>query len=320
MHNEEIPMKKIAVAFTLLAGLYVLPMFSAHAAWPDKPITLTIGFGAGGTTDVVARAVGELLSRELGKPVVVENRPGAGGAVAATALTKMPADGYNLVVTMSTTVALDPQISKLAFTADDFTYVAAAGEFPEAYVALPARGWTTMKDVAVEGKNKSLTIASNSALDKMVTTFIAKQEKIKLSPVPTRSGSEVVTQVLGGHVDLGYSSGAYYPQAKSGNLSVLAVLGEKRLPGLPDVSTLKEQGYDIASTNLIMFIAPKGLPKDVEEKLTASFEKVVRSDAITDLLERRSISPNLIFGQDLEKAIREHVKGYARLIDATRGE
>jgi len=313
-------MKKIAVAATLFAGLYALPAMPAHAAWPEKPITVTVGFGAGGTTDVVARAVGELLSRDLGQPVVIENRPGAGGAVAATALTKMPADGYNLVVTMSTTVALDPQISKLAYTVDDFTYVAAAGEFPEAYVALPARGWKTMKDVAAEGKGKNLTVASNSALDKMVTAFISKQDKIKLSLVPTRSGSEVVTQVLGSHVDLGYSSGAYYPQAKSGNLSVLAVLGEKRLPGLPDVPTLKEQGYDIASTNLIMFIAPRGLPKDVEEKLTSSFEKVVRSDAIADLLERRSVSPNLIFGQELGKTIREHAKGYARLVEATRGE
>lgn len=313
-------MKKVAIAAAVWAGLAVLPMSVVHAAWPEKPITLTVGFGAGGTTDVVARAVGDLVSKELGQPVVVENRPGAGGAVAATALAKSPADGYNLVVTMSTTVALDPQLTKLAFSVDDFTYVAAAGEFPEAYIALPSRGWKSMKDVAAEGKNKELTIASNSALDKLVTSFVAKQEGIKLSLVPTRSGSEVVTQVMGGHVDLGYSSGAYYPQAEAGNLDVLAVLGEKRIAGLPNVPTLREQGYDIASTNLIMFVAPKGLPADVEQKLTAAFEKAVRSNEIADLLKRRSVNPNLAFGKELEAMVKEYSKGYGRLVEATRGQ
>jgi tripartite-type tricarboxylate transporter receptor subunit TctC len=311
-------MKKLAALGIVSAVLCAGAPIVAQAAWPEKPIVLSVGFGAGGTTDVVARAVGDLISRELGQPVVVENKPGAGGAVAATALTKMPADGYNLVVTMSTTVALDPQLTKLAFSPDDFTYVAAVGEFPEAYVALPGRNWTSMKDVAREAKDKSMTIASNSALDRLVTNFLAKQDNVKYALVPTRSGAEVVTQVLGGHVDLGYSSGAYYPQAKSGGVNVLAVLGEKRLAGLPDVPTLKEQGYDIASTNLILFIAPKGLPKDVEQKLTATFEKVARSQPIQELLERRSVNPFIEVGEPLAATIRSHATGYGKLIEATR--
>lgn len=311
-------MKKLAALGIVSAVLYAGAPVVAQAAWPEKPIVLSVGFGAGGTTDVVARAVGDLVSRELGQPVVVENKPGAGGAVAATALTKMPADGYNLVVTMSTTVALDPQLTKLAFSPDDFTYVAAVGEFPEAYVALPGRNWKSMKDVAREAKDKSMTIASNSALDRLVTSFLAKQDNVKYALVPTRSGAEVVTQVLGGHVDLGYSSGAYYPQAKSGGVNVLAVLGEKRLAGLPDVPTLKEQGYDIASTNLILFIAPKGLPKEVEQKLTATFEKVARSQPIQELLERRSVNPFIEVGGLLAATIRSHASGYGKLIEATR--
>ncbi|HLT98196.1 MAG TPA: tripartite tricarboxylate transporter substrate binding protein [Burkholderiaceae bacterium] len=313
-------MRKFAAVAVMITSLAAMPWSTANAAWPERPVTITVGFGAGGTTDVVARAVGELLSKELGQPVVVENRAGAGGAVATTALSKMPADGYNMVVTMSTTVALDPKLSKLTYDVGDFTYVAAAGEFPEAYISLPSRGWKNLKDAAAEGKGKELTIASNSALDKLVTAFIAKQEGIKLALVPTRSGAEVVTQVMGGHVDLGYSSGAYYPQAASGNLNVLAVLGEKRLESLPDVPTLKELGYDIASTNLIMFIAPKGLPADVEQKLTGAMEKVIRSETIADLLKRRSVNPTLAFGRELESMVKNHSEGYGRLVDATRGQ
>ena len=85
--------------------------------------------------------------------------------------------------------------------------------------------------------------------------------------MPTRGGAEAVTQVMGGHVDLAYSSGAYFPQAMAGQVKVLAVLSDKRLTGIPDAPTLLELGYDLASVNLILFMAPKGLPADVRDKL-----------------------------------------------------
>src|SRR5690606_9990371 len=122
-------------------------------------------------------------------------------------------------------------------------------------------GWKTLKDAieATKGAGKT-TYASSTSLDRMITAALAKKTGVQFVPVPTRSGAEVVTQVIGGHTPLGYSSGAYYPQAKSGELNVLAVLGEQRLKGLPDVPTLKELGYGLSSVNLILFVAPKGLP------------------------------------------------------------
>jgi tripartite-type tricarboxylate transporter receptor subunit TctC len=131
---------------TLLVGAVLLALMStADAAWPEKPITITVGFAAGGTTDVVARAVADIVSKKLGQPVIVENKPGAGGAVAITSLESMPADGYNLATT-STTITLDPQITQLGFSLSDFTYIAATGEFPEAFIAKPESGWKTLAD------------------------------------------------------------------------------------------------------------------------------------------------------------------------------
>jgi len=314
-------MRKHALLAGLSAGLCILAASGACAAqqWPAKPITITVGFGAGGTTDVMARAVSDLLARELGQPVVVENKPGAGGAVAATGLAKQAPDGYNLVATTSTTLTLDPLLSKLGYALDDFTYVAAVGEFPEAYVALPSKGWKTLKDAtAAASQAGQLTVASNSALDKMITAYVSRHDGVKLPTVPTRSGAEVVTQVLGGHVDMGYSSGAYYPQAKSGQLHVLAVLGEKRVGGLPEVPTLKELGYDISSINLILFVAPKGLPPEVEAKLTKAFETVGHSQPIQDLMAQRSVNPFVQTGAPLAATARAHADGYKRLIEATR--
>jgi len=302
-----------------LAALFMATVtVPAAAEWPEKPITVTVGFGAGGTTDVVARAVAEIVAKKLGQPVVIENKPGAGGAVAATSLAKMPADGYNLVATTSTTLTLDPQVTDLGYKLDDFTYVASVGEFPEAFIALPKHGWKTLKDAVASKGNGRMTYASNTALDRMIATVIAKKSGTPLVPVPTRGGAEVVTQVLGGHVDIGYSSGAYYPQAKAGAVAVMAVLGEKRVSGLPDVPTLNELGYDVSSVNLITFIAPKGLPDDVKSKLNEAFAEAAADKTIVDLMENRSLSNIVLTGDELSKTMRAHADGYKQLIEKAR--
>lgn len=304
-------------AAALAAFAFAFP--AAEAAWPEKPVTITVGFGAGGTTDVAARAVGEIVSKKIGQPVVIENRPGAGGAVATTALTKAAPDGYNLVAITSTTVALDPQMTALGYSIDDFTYVAAIGDFPEAFIALPKHGWKTLADAFAANKAKgTLNYASTTSLDRMMTKVLGKKVGINLVPVPTKGGAEAVTQVLGGHVDLAYSSGAYYPQAKAGALSVLAVLSDRRVAGLPEVPTLKELGYDVSSVNLILYIAPKGLPADVKAKLTTAFAEAGADPTIVALMEKRSLNNIVETGDALEKTIRAHAASYKQMIEAAK--
>lgn len=307
--------KSVAWASVLLA----LASTTALAAWPEKPITVTVGYAAGGTTDVAARAVAEQVSKRLGQPVIVENKAGAGGAIAATALTKQAADGYNLVAITSTTITLDPQVTKLGYGLEDFTYVAAVGEFPEAFIGLPKHGWKNLSEALAAGKASGrMNYASSTSLDRMVTAVLGKKLGLQLTPMPTRSGAEVVTQVLGGHVDLGYSSGAYYPQAKTGELSVLAVLGENRLPGLPEVPTLKELGYGLSSVNLILFVAPKGLPADVSAKLNAAFAAAGADPAIVELMNARSLNNVVETGETLTKTIERHSDGYKKLIEDSK--
>lgn len=314
------PSRRSVLLGTALAASLAVPMAtSAWAEWPEKPITVTVGFGAGGTTDIAARAVADVVSRKLGQPVVVENKPGAGGAVAATALTKMPADGYNLVATTSTTITLDPQMTKLAFTPEDFTYVAAVGEFPEAFIALPGKGWKNLSDALAAAKAAGrMNYASSTSLDRMVTAVLGKKVGAQLVPVPTRSGAEVVTQVMGGHVDLGYSSGAYFPQAKAGELAVMAVLGEKRLAAFPNVPTLKELGYGISSVNLILFVAPKGVPADVAEKLYAAFAAAGADPSVVELMDKRALANVVETGATLAKTIHSQSADFARLIEEAK--
>lgn len=305
----------------VLLGVALLALTtSANAAWPEKPITITVGFAAGGTTDVVARAVADIVSKKLGQPVIVENKPGAGGAVAVTTLKSMPADGYNLVSTTSTTITLDPQIAQLAFSPSDFTYIAATGEFPEAFIAKPESGWKTLTDAfnAIKASGGKSTYSSSTSLDRMMTSVLSKQVGISLVPVPTRSGAEVVTQVLGGHTQLGYSSGAYYPQAKEGKLNVLAVLGEKRLKAMPNTPTLKELGYGLSSVNVVLFVAPKNLPADVAKTLTDAFAAANADPAIAALIENRSLNAFSETGATLEKSIMSQSEAFKKLIEAAK--
>ena len=306
---------------TVFLGAALLALTTtAQAAWPEKPITITVGFGAGGTTDVVARAVADLVSKKLGQPVIIENKPGAGGAVAMTTLKNMAADGYNLVATTSTTVTLDPQMTPLGYGLGDFTYIAATGEFPEAFIARPESGWKTVTDAfnAIKATGGKSTYSSTTSLDRMVTTVLGKKLGLSLVPVPTRSGAEVVTQVLGGHTQLGYSSGAYYPQAKEGKIAVLAVLAEQRLKGLPDTPTLKELGYGLSSVNLVLFVAPKNLPADVAKILIDAFAAANADPAITALLDNRSLNAFTETGAALEKSILSQSEGFKQLLEAAK--
>lgn len=288
---------------------------AAKAEFPNQPITITVAFAPGGTVDVVARMVGESLSKELKQPVVIKSRPGGGGAVAVTSLLKQKPDGYNIVVTTSTTLTLDPQVSKLAFGLDDFTFVATTGEFPEALIALPKSGWSTLADALKTAKEKGeLTFGSSTPLDKILAAYLSKKSGAKLSPVPFNGGAEVVTNVMGGHVDLGYSSGAYYPQAKSGDLTVLALLGRDRLATLPNAPTLKELGYDVSSVNHILYLAPKGLPADVKERLTKAFNAAVADKSVVDLMDQRSLNPISLTGPELDEAMKNQADSYGTLL------
>lgn len=291
----------------------------AQAEWPEKPITITAGYAPGGLVDILARAVGDVMSRNLKQPVVIENRPGAGGAVASTALMRMPPDGYNLVATTSTTMTLDPLVSKLAFSVEDFAYVAAIGEFYDGFFALPSRGWNTLDDAVASAKSAGqLEYASTMTIDRMLTTLIARRSGAKLVPVPTVGGNDAIAKVLGGHVAFGYNTGSYFPLAKDGKLTVLALSGKDRMPDLPNVPTLNDLGYGAAATSLIIFVAPKGTPEPIRKKLAEAFEAAAKDPKVTGLVKQRGLKSFAEFGDTLEATVRIHAADNAKLVEITK--
>ncbi len=303
-------MRNSVISATIALGLVAFGA-TAKAEFPDKPVNVVVGFGAGGGVDTISRAAAAALSDSLGQPIVIQNRPGAGGGLAVTALKSEAADGYTIVATTSTTLTFDPHAKDIGFSVDDFEYIAAFGVFPEALVALPSRGWKTFADTIAEAKKSGgLTYASTTSIDRVVLAAIAKKEGVKISPVPTKGGAEAVAQTLGGHVDFAYSSGTYYAQAKAGKLSVLAGLGDKRIGGFEDVPTLRELGYDASSVNMILFLTPKGIPAAAKAKLVAAFNVAAKDQKLLDVLAKRNMGSVTLVGSDIESAIHEQSKQF----------
>lgn len=307
---------------SVIAVVGLLAFFgNARAEWPEKSITITAGYAAGGLIDILSRSVGEAMSRNLGQPIIIENRAGAGGAVAATALMRAPADGYHLVATTSTTMTLDPQVSKLGFSVDDFAYIAAIGEFYDGFFALPSRGWKNLDDaVAAARKEGQLEYASTMTIDRMLTALIAKKSGVKLVPMPTVGGNDAIAKVLGGHVAFGYNTGSYYPLAKDGKLTVLALSGKDRIPDLPDVPTLNELGYGAAAVSLIIFVAPKGTPEAIQKKLSDAFAAAAKDPKVVELIRQRGLKPFSQFGNELDKTVRVHADDNRKLIQETKAD
>lgn len=305
--------RKIVTTGLLVGMAATAGASAAFAEFPEKPVTITVGFGAGGGVDAISRAASEALSESLGQAIVVKNQPGAGGGLAVTSLKAMPADGYSLAATTSTTLTFDPHANDVGFAVDDFEYIAAFGVFPEALVALPDRKWKTFADAVAEARKSEsgLTYASTTSIDRVVIGAIAKKEGVKIVPVPTKGGAEAVAQALGGHVDFAYSSGTYYAQAQAGELHVLAGLGEQPVPGFEEAPTLKSLGYDVSSVNMVLFLAPSKLPQDVRAKLVTAFQAAAVSPKVLELLATRNMGSFVATGDEISALIHAQSDQFA---------
>jgi tripartite-type tricarboxylate transporter receptor subunit TctC len=313
-------MRKTSFALLLFAFVMmgVAPAFAAD--FPTKPIEMQVAYAAGGLADSMARAIAKSMEETLGQPVVVVNKPGAGGALGVTVLKSAKPDGYTIGVVTGITLTYTPLVEKVSYTMEDFKYLASVGRFQEAFVAPPDKPYKNFKDlVAYAKKNPGLTYASMNPIAEYILTAIAKKEGLDWRAIPTKGGSEVMTAVMGKHVDFGFSGGIHTSFVKAGEMIVLAGLGKKRLLASPDVPTLIESGYDFFFDNDNIVYAPKGIPDDVAKKLTAAIEKAAKDPKYIELLQTKFFIPALcLTGEELGKSIQEGIKANQKFIEASK--
>ncbi len=260
-------MKKTILA--LLTGLFVAA--GAQAAYPDKPVTIIVPFPPGGSTDTLARMMTPKMSEKLGQPVVVENKPGATGAIGATQVKRSAPDGYTLLCASIGVWAVNPFLQKnLAYDpAKDFDLMTVAVRAPNVLVVNPSVPAKDVKELIAYLKQRpnKVTFASSGAgsSDHLSIALFWMTTGTNGIHVPYKGGGPAIADLVAGHAEASFQNlNVMTGHIKAGKLKALAVTGEKRSPLLPDVPTLEELGYkDMVVYSWQALGAPKGLPNEV---------------------------------------------------------
>lgn len=289
---------------------------AAQAAdFPSKAVTLIVGYRAGGGTDVMVRAMAEPMSKVLGQPVLVQNKPGAGGGVAALFTSKAPADGHTVVVTTSTTYTLEPHVQKVAYKNADFAHIANVGQFQEAIFSKADAPFKTLKEMVAYAKKekRALKYASFYQLDRMIVGYIAAKEGVEVIPVPVKGGAGVMPAVLGGHVDFGWSGGSFAPHVRAGTINLLGVMTYERQAAFPDAPSMKDFGYDVGTEVFVTASTAAGTPKDVVAKLAAAMKEAQKNKVFIDAMTARNQLILFNGPEDMPAIIEKQSAMYAKL-------
>jgi len=283
--------KMISVALVAVFSS-VVAAASAVAAYPDKPIQLIVPYSAGGSTDLLARAVAQVAPKHFSQPLVVVNKPGGGAIPGRMDVARSKADGYTLLFGWGggedLVVPFQRPLPYDIFK--DFETVCRISVHSVVLAVPIASPYKTLADLVKAGKSKEYLTASVStkggAVDIAFLLF-AKAAGIKVTTIPGSGGSDAITKLVGGHVDFGGGHPSeVLPHIKAGRLRPLAVAFERRDASVPDVPTFREAGYDVVTAGSVKGVAvPKGTPKEVTAYLEKKFKEVAEDPEFQKIMK-----------------------------------
>ena len=298
-------------AAALLATCIALPAAYAQSArnFPEKPIKLVIAFPAGGPTDVTMRQLAENAGKQLGQPVIIENKPGAGGTLPAQALQTAPPDGYTLAQ-MPLGVFRLPYTTRINWDpVKDINYVINVTGYAFGIVVPADSPLKTWQDFVAYAKANPgrLTYGSTGTLTSphLTTELIAQKAGIELQHVPYKGSADLMLAVMSGQLMAAADSTGFAPQVEAGKLRVLNTWGEKRLDKFPNAPTLKELGYDMVQNSPFGIGAPRGTPPEVVARIHDAFKKAMEEPSYVAALGRYDMVPNYMGSADYTRFARE---------------
>ena len=309
-------MRVLLAAAWLLSGAAL-----AQANFPAKPVTTVVGFEPGGGTDTVARIVAKTLGDNLGQQVLVENRAGAGGNIAVDYVTKSAPDGYTIVLANVGAIAVNPHMIKLGYDPrQDLTPITMASVFANVLVvqpSLPVRSIAEYVKLARE-KPGTITYASSGVggAGHLAGELLHLVAKIDIVHVPYKGGGPAMQGFLGGQVDSFFatptSSGG---QVKAGKARAIATTGAKRAALLPDVPTVAESGYPgYEALNWYAYFGPKGMPRDIVERLNREIGKALQHPETVALLHKQGVEPQPGTPEELARYVEREYQTWGRVV------
>ncbi|MDH5409517.1 MAG: tripartite tricarboxylate transporter substrate binding protein [Gammaproteobacteria bacterium] len=243
------------------------------AEYPSRPITFMTMTQPGAQIDRLTRGLGQRMSKILGQPINVKNVTGSHGTVMATSLSRAKPDGYTIGVTSLTAYTYAPHHAKLSYKPSDFDFLTLVALNSSGFISKADKPWKTLKEAfawAKKHNNSKMKVMFHGADDKDAIIRMAKKEGVQLALLPSKGGPSVIQAVTGDHVDVGYVGAILYKHVEAGTIKLIAAALGNRLPPIPDVPTLKEQGYDEQVEMIVALVAPKGINKKAKAKLLAA--------------------------------------------------
>lgn len=308
--------------FIVSCGIAATAALSAFAQeWvPDQPIRIVVGFAPGGGTDQTARLIASAAQEHFPVPLVVENRPGASGTLAAEVVANAQGDGYTLLVAGGSESTSVPNHRDIPYSLDDFRGVMRVNREHMVIVTKAGSGLDSI-DAVVERARENpgyLAYASSGPAGILHSAFLVFENEagIDMTHVPYQGGSPALAALLGGHVDLTIiTPGDAQAQVAAGTIYALATTSD-RAEQIPDVPSLSELGYNVNLENMKGLVAPAGTPDEVVAYLEERFERAMNSEAFTTVAERSNIAPGYLSGADFEQAMRDMSDSVANALQA----
>jgi len=284
---------RLAVALAL--GTAALSAVAADA-WPSKPIRFVVPFGPGGANDLVARAVAEAASKQLGQPIIVENKPGAGSVLGADLVAKASPDGYTFLAPAGGVITNALIKARMPYKEEDLVPVAMMAVSPSVIVVSadsPIKDLKGLVAAAKTGHGLNFSTAGTGSTPHFVAEMLKLKSGAKLEVVPYKSGSEGMVAVIGKQVDAtSEASVVVLPQIKGGKLRAIASTWNRRIAALPDLPTAEEQGYpNVFIGHWSGVFAPRGTPEDILEKMNGAINTALKSPELRARLIPQGIDP-----------------------------
>ena len=325
---KKIQRRQIAAVAMAIAGLGLAGTAAlAQGGYPAKTITMIVPAAAGGTTDLAARMAAQALAPVIGQSVVVDNKGGGNGSIAASLVKRAEADGYTLLMQYSGYHVISPHLTKARiWEQGDFQPVANVLSAPQIIVVRSELPVKTLAELVAYAKAHpgKLNYASsgNGSLQHVTGAMLEQQAGIKMVHVPYKGTGPALQDLLGGQVDLTFGTAPpFMPHVQSGKLRVLAVTGTQRLPSLPDAPTTAEAGYaGVNATSWFAVFAPAATPKPVIDKLTADLKKVVENPAFKQKAQEQGATADYMSPQQLGAMVKTEWSNWAQVVKSSKIE
>ncbi|MEY4340923.1 MAG: hypothetical protein RL541_427 [Pseudomonadota bacterium] len=322
MVSSSLNLRRSLIATFALGLIAVHGLTLAQATkFPDKPVKLIVTYPPGGSSDLMARVMGQKMSEIWGQPVIIESKPGAAGSIGMEFAARQPNDGYTFVIGNLGPAGVNPLLSKLPYNMDkDFVAVALTATGPNILVVPANSPYKNLKDVIADAKanpNKvSYGTSGPGSMSHLAGELISRQASVKMVSVPYKGGGQAVTDVISGQLHIMVSDALPVSQhIKSGRLRALAITSEKRSALFPDIPTFAEGGVDgIVALNWWGVFLPAGTPQAIVDNYNATLAKIASNPDLKDRFNGLGVEPHATSPADFKVFLAAEKAKYSKLI------